>query len=369
MINKLIFYNNQNNGDIHFTREFVKDIIKKTSYDEYYFLHLRSPKLLMDVPNLKHDIINSNCLRESHYHIINNETYINTHLFGLYPGSELTKSVNIDVFYDYFQTIYHKLKIPMEVKKFYVPTIDYNAYEIAGVNEYIQNNKSFNKIIISNGDVFSSQSMPIDFKTLIEKLATEFTDTHFILTDKKDVIELPNVLYTADIIKSIWDLNEISYLSTFCSIIIGRASGPYSFMEVKQNLNNEDKTFIFICNIFTDGMWHEQNLCTKVWINNYDFDNVYETIHKEIEKKNNYYNLFDVSSAGNRIMITPFIDMPQKIRIDFYQGKDLLYKYSANFTMGMYHWVMPHGHYQTGTEIKCKFYIDETNEYLFQKWV
>lgn len=366
MINKLIFYNNNNNGDIHFTREFVRDIIGKTSYDEYYFYHKRSPKLLMDIPNLQHGQLNINCKTNLQFYIVNNETYINTHLLGLLDSP---KSVNLDIFYDYFQIIYDKLKIPIEPKRHYLPIIDYNQFEISNVNEYLLNNKSFPKVLICNGDVHSNQSFPLDFKFLIEKVATEFPQIHFILTDKKDIIEMPNVLYSTDIINTFGDLNEISYLSKFCSIIIGRASGPYSFAEVKENFDDPDKTFIFLCYIFSDGMWYEQTLCSKIWINEADMNNIYEIIQKQLKLTTNYNNMFDVTSSDNKIIITPFSNIPHPIRIDFYQDINLLYKYSTTFINGIFHWVQPHGHYQTGNPIKCKFYNDETNEYLFQKMV
>jgi len=369
MINKLIFYNNHNNGDIHFTREFVRDIVQKTNYDEYYFLHKRSPKLLMDIPKLQHGQLNENCKIDSPFHIINNETYINTHL-GVYEiFVDKVNDVSLPIFYDYFQIIFNKLRVPMEKKKHYLPVIDYKQFEISGINEYIENNRAFSKVIVCNGDVYSNQSLPIDFKALIEKLADEFPKTHFILTDKKDVIERENVLYTSDIIKAGADLNEISYLSTFCTVIIGRASGPYSFTEVKENFDDVDKTFIFICNIFSDGAWYDQTLCSKVWINNYEFDNIYETIKRELLKQNNYNNIVDVVSKDNKIIITPFEDAPHKIRIDFYQDKELLYSYKTEFKKGIFHWITPHGYYRTGTIVKCKFYNDETNQYLFQKIV
>jgi hypothetical protein len=42
------------------------------------------------------------------------------------------------------------------------------------------------------------------------------------------------------------DLNEISYLSTFCNMIIGRGSGPQTFSITKRNLNDPDKIFVFL---------------------------------------------------------------------------------------------------------------------------
>ena len=38
-------------------------------------------------------------------------------------------------------------------------------------------------------------------------------------------------------------MNEISYLSTFCDLIIGRNSGPFCFASNKENINSINKTF------------------------------------------------------------------------------------------------------------------------------
>jgi hypothetical protein len=365
-MSKLIFYNNFHNGDIHFTREFVKDIMRKTSYDEYYFLHKRSPKLLMDIPNLKYGPLNEKCNQDCPYSVINDETYINTHL-GVYEMFvEKVNDVSLYVFYDYFQIIYNRLRIPMERKRYYIPSINYNSYEINGIKEYIGSNRLQNKILICNGDVHSNQSYSVDFKKLIEKLSTDYPNYHFIMTDKRDYEERNNLFYTRDIIKTDSDLNEISYLSTFCDIIIGRASGPYSFCEVKDNMNDVDKTFVFICNVFSDGMWYDRTLCNKVWINNYDYNNIYEVVKSQIDKLNFYNNIVDVSSSDNKINISSIAHTP-KLRIEFFKEKELLYKYVCNLEPGITHWCTPHGHYYTGMEVKCRFYLDETNEYLFQK--
>ena len=52
---KIIFFNHYHNGDIHYSREFVKDIIKKTNSTECYYYHFNKPNLLKDI-NIKHNI-------------------------------------------------------------------------------------------------------------------------------------------------------------------------------------------------------------------------------------------------------------------------------------------------------------------------
>lgn len=369
-MNKLIFYNNNNNGDIHFSREFIKDIMSKTSFDEYYHSHMRSPKLTMDIKNLKYAKLNTYCKPCSFYHVVNNETYINTHLGGMHDlTTDSLLNVDLDTFYNYFQIIYSKLKISMEKKKFYIPEINYEVFEIQNVKEYIKSNLAVTKVLVSNGSVYSNQSMHVDFKVLIEKLAIDYPEMHFILTDKSILIDLPNVFYTDDIIQAGLDLNEISYLSTKCSAIIGRASGPYSFTEVKVNLDDVDKMFIFICGTFSDGIWCEQTRCSKVWINDYSFDNIYTTIHTQLKTINNLKNMIQVTGADNLIYITSVYNFQYEMRVEFYNGMELWFNYNSVFSAGVKHWIKPHGNYVNGYPVRCRFYNNQTNEYLFETMV
>lgn len=368
-MNKLIFYNNHNNGDIHYVREFIKDIINKTSFDEYHFLHMRNPKILGDIQNLNNGPLNEFCRMNSHFHVINNDTYVNTHLEGLHDIMyEKIKDVDLPVFYNYFINIYNKLKIKIESNRdFYVPDIDYSCFKINKIDEYISKNSNI-KILISNGNVQSNQSPNFDFVNIIEDLSNEYPDIHFILTDKKDILKKDNVLYTSDIINELFDLNEISYLSTFCQMIIGRSSGPYCFTQVKQNLNNSDKIYIFIGNNYSDGIWYERNLCTKIWINQFSLEHIINILKEHIKKLNNYSSLFNVRTENNKIIIDP-LETIDNIRIDFYNGDNIMYKYKANFIKGIYHWIIPHGHYTSKMKVKCKFFKEDINEYLFEKIV
>jgi hypothetical protein len=75
---------------------------------------------------------------------------------------------------------------------------------------------------------------------------------------------LDNVVFTNDIIKSNeCDLNEISYLSTFCDIIVGRNSGPFCFASTKNNLKDPNKTFYAFGNKETDCFVYEVDVECK----------------------------------------------------------------------------------------------------------
>jgi len=81
--------------------------------------------------------------------------------------------------------------------------------------------------------------------------------------------------------KNNFDLNEISYLSTFCDVIIGRGSGPYCFSHVKKNIFNENKTYISVCSDKNNGVIY-QGKATNIWSNNYNQNEIIKLIKKEL---------------------------------------------------------------------------------------
>jgi hypothetical protein len=100
------------------------------------------------------------------------------------------------------------------------------------------------KILFSNGPCLSGQcDYTGDMSPIIEIIAENNPNKTFIATHPFDC-SLDNVVFTSDIIKSNQcDLNEISYLSTFCDIIVGRNSGPFCFASTKNNLKDPNKIF------------------------------------------------------------------------------------------------------------------------------
>ena len=167
----------------------------------------------------------------------------------------------------------------------YTPEIDYSKFDIQNINKYITDSGK-SKVLICNGDCLSAQSTnEFKFTNLVDKLSDLHPDVDFILTEKIELTK-KNVLFTFDIINGDYpDLNEISYLSTFCDIIIGKASGPYCFSLTKNNFNDANKTFIGICEEYTYGFYTEFSKADRVWINNYDENNIFNIINDEVDKK------------------------------------------------------------------------------------
>jgi len=75
---ELIFYNNYHNGDIHLSRNFVKDIIKKTNYDKYSYIHNNSSTILKDINNLTYIKASKELYDRVLIYNDTDHTYINT---------------------------------------------------------------------------------------------------------------------------------------------------------------------------------------------------------------------------------------------------------------------------------------------------
>ena len=50
----IYFYNTFHNGDVHYSRTFVRDIMKKLGDNEYCYLHNNNPYIIKDI-NIKQD--------------------------------------------------------------------------------------------------------------------------------------------------------------------------------------------------------------------------------------------------------------------------------------------------------------------------
>ena len=88
----------------------------------------------------------------------------------------------------------------------------------------------------------------MNFEWIIHSLSVTYPDISFIVSNKTHV-NANNVFMASDILGDCGgcDLNEISYLSQSCAVIMGRYSGPHTFTYIKQNLLNSEKKMISFC--------------------------------------------------------------------------------------------------------------------------
>ena len=288
----IMFYNYFHNGDLIYSKSFVKEIIESIPVD-FFYAHYKNTKIFQDLnltqinPTSIPQILNGK--EREKITIINdhNLVLVNTWI-GAYltPEDECTLNFNYKLYgsvYTELNKIYGlNLRLKKD-KKEYFPTVDFNKINRTKVDEFLTNYTN-KKILICNGPALSNQCFYNgDMKDLVIRLANTYTNIIFICTQKFNT-NIKNIIFTDDINNRIdFDLTEISYLSTFCDIIVGRNSGPYAFSELKENIKNKEKKFICFGDRIKDCFQYGINTDSKLIFEQFTtLDNLFETIKREI---------------------------------------------------------------------------------------
>jgi len=201
----------------------------------------------------------------------NNEEFLRGTLCSFYTGKKILTSI--------FNQL--NLHIPKDEDLLTYVIYD-NLKNISNIKNKLSNYDYFSKkILVSNNNVQSEQSLNFDFDPIIDLLSNMHPNHLFLITNPTKVIK-NNVVHSKDITGNDFDLLYISYISTKCNIIIGRASGPYCYCHVKENLMDENKTFISFTNNDIEGIWFKESKSKQVWSNNYDRNNILNLINTEI---------------------------------------------------------------------------------------
>jgi hypothetical protein len=237
MIKNLFFYNNWHNGDLHVSRGIVNYIVNfvkdKNPNIKFYYGHYNNKEILKDLPV----IYDSNYLqylndkKHESFFVKDESLFINT-WYGVSNYSYYNE------FGPTFDCVFELMKAPakqvgidlnkVDIKDL-MPVIDFNKYEIKNIDLSFMDGKV--NLYISNGEVYSQQTSNHNMNTVIRRLADQYKNINFILTNiVGNKLTGSNIYYTQDLIKKNGcDLNENAFISTKCDIIIGRASGTYTF--------------------------------------------------------------------------------------------------------------------------------------------
>lgn len=257
---------------------------------QFFYAHSKSEKILCDLnlTQIKLEQIFPLTPADHKYKIIaaENAVLINTWIgcyFESYGECTLRFSYSMyEKIYKEINQLYGtnlKLKEPIE----YFPSVDYTKFDLQKTNEFLKSAQE-RKVLFANGPALSGQCIYNgDMKDIIERIADEHSDVCFIATHKFDTSK-SNIFFTQDIIGSNdCDLNEISYISTECELIVGRSSGPFSFSCTKQNMMNEDKTFLCFGDKITDCFQYGTDTKAKFVFEGFsNMENLYNSIKKEI---------------------------------------------------------------------------------------
>jgi hypothetical protein len=288
----LNFINKGHNGDLHYSKGFMRDLYNILSPEECFLFHSCKRGVVKDLEFLDNNkplYIGSDFDRydvRAKTESFGKNIFINTWVFERFFNQYFDYGCSSYSNHLAFKEIYKQFGL---VDKFnedvehYIPYVNFDLVEKENVNKFVQSNKN-KKILICNGPVLSNQSTSFDFLPVVEKLSGEYKDMQFILTQDSD-LRRDNIFYTSEITKTEGcDLNEISYLSEFCDVIVGRASGPACFTHTKNNFFNKEKVMVAFTSWIYEGFWYltQDNGCKQIWSNDYSFESVYKKIKEGI---------------------------------------------------------------------------------------
>jgi len=271
----VLFFNDWHNGDLHMSRPYVLDMMSLLGDCNYYFYHKNNPKLLSDIDNLVYtptkiaaDLTIDTWLGQFQYKGMSIEQ-----MSGV---SSITFGANFPCYYSVMAKVYESLNLSRFLKPvdYYLPTISYDHFDVENIQRYFDGKKT-RSMLICNNVPMSGQAPAVDFREVVAELAVTYPQIDFLISnDDANMPKLNNIVSCKEIIgnpSTICDLNEISYISTFCNVIVGRSSGPYSFSVTKDNLAT--KQFVCISNEKKD-TWFLDESTNILWSNNGASSNV-----------------------------------------------------------------------------------------------
>ena len=281
MKDALYLYNHWHYGDIFTSRSLIKPLL--TKFNIIFYHNLKAP-LLSDIEGLTEIQgipfgfdINSSDLTQNKIN-----AWIGQSQMKYYHRYESGCSLK-----NYLSFVFEVLdfyNIPKEDTEYYLPEIDFTKIvkhdEIKSQLKTYKN--QYKKIVfISNGDVHSGQSVNFDFTPIIMNLSYEHPEVLFLLSEKNN-IQSHNIKFTSDMTLLSPDLLQISLISTFCDIIIGRASGPFTYSLVKENILDKNKKFISFNNNPVDANYYNNLGFNLESYSNYDYNFILSTIKNAI---------------------------------------------------------------------------------------
>ena len=264
---KIAFYNAYHNGDIHVSRQFVKYVIEHVPAESYTYFHRNSERLLLDIPELTarpfgecQGFDGNSRSQNVDGTIVLNTWYVVSPVF---PQNSCNLNSLYHLFKDHFaQHFTYQLTEPSQ---YFIPTIDFHYYSTDSCRRYLDSCVDYRlKVLVCNDDPKSGQSNVSGAKLTeaVRAVAAKHSDVLFLFTKKQALQEsrqpLFNVCYTPDIIglpAYVTNLNENAYVSTRCDVVIGLASGAYTFSYIQDNLLNPDKTMVCFTTEERIGRW------------------------------------------------------------------------------------------------------------------
>jgi len=253
MMSKIVFFNHFHKGDLHTHKEFIRHIQSELSDFTFEYMHNNAAKLTaeLDIPLVGAPTDLNN---KDPFYADDDILYINTWVGCNWDVFCKHGGINMHTLYEQWEGIVGTINETFgtdiklrEEKESYLPKIDSKLLTTDKIEDYLLTaDESVRKVLICNNTPMSNQSFKSNMKEHILPFAEMYPDTHFICTNKFDTEGQNNIKFTDDIVGPVQDgdLQEISYLSRNCDIIIGKNSGPFVFCETYDNYMDDTKKFI-----------------------------------------------------------------------------------------------------------------------------
>jgi len=253
MMSKIVFFNHFHKGDLHTHKEFIRHIQSELSDFTFEYMHNNAAKLTaeLDIPLVGAPTDLNN---KDPFYADDDILYINTWVGCNWDVFCKHGGINMHTLYEQWEGIVETINETFntdiklrEEKESYLPKIDFKLLTTDKIEDYLLTaDESVRKVLICNNTPMSNQSFKSNMKEHILPFAEMYPDTHFICTNKFDTEGQNNIKFTDDIVGPVTDgdLQEISYLSRNCDVIIGKNSGPFVFCETYDNYMDDTKKFI-----------------------------------------------------------------------------------------------------------------------------
>lgn len=246
----IIFFNHWHYGDLFSTRGVVADIKRQLPDHNFYYAHRKNGRAIVDLVDTLDSVdceqILSTVNQWNRFASDDDNILINTWVgsyMGLWPNTHPSYVSHHRIFREMYGNIRQNYGIDLQLSENvwdYVPQIDYTHYDTAAVDNL---SYSGNLYLFCNSEVASKQSSMDNMKKVMEYVADNHKNDTLVATEKFET-SCKNIIFTADIFNSTCDLCDISYLSTKVNLIVGKNSGPFTYANTKQNLQDANKVFV-----------------------------------------------------------------------------------------------------------------------------
>ena len=293
MLNTLGFYNHYGAGDIFESREFVREIMTIFPAQKYVYYMGKSPRLMLDFPNLEvsNDVpVWLSAMKP--FKIVNNNLFINTWIGRdsryVLPGIGCT----VEKLYEMYDEILNNVEVGTRLRQpmlNYLTDFNFHFYKTNLIDIVMQGNTKHRKCVyISNGNVQSNQAENFNMTPLIILLAQKFTPTLFFITQAdSEFYPYPNIKDANEFAPGFdSNLPELSYLSQFCDVLIGRNSGTHVYAWTRHNCMRDMLNITLTKNRHCSHFVHHTPIPMRtVWSNQTDTDALFKLISGELEKE------------------------------------------------------------------------------------